>query len=703
MRNSLLSKKLKRTETRLLIIDDNQIRYNQILELLSSKGHQVKAYLLDDIKIFEKQLHNTWDVIIFGRAYDLKIEQALTLIQASKQPHLPILMLKPDDYQFEQYMSYIQKGIYDLVNLDYSARFYIDVIRALSYSRLVQTQQYLQDELENAQSQAQALVEDSNKAVAIIQEGIHMQANAEYLALFGFVREDEIIGLPLLDVLQPQDLNDFKLRFKKISQGQFDQACFEMHTLQSHAAGKNPLKIEFLPTAEEDALQLTIECESESHAAASMGYSKTSEGTDKAVAQPAAKIYQHINRMLLNHPANCNALVSFSLATCPNEIFHTNLNTLQGYFHNIQDFLKEQTHLPIFKIETGLLAGLVQAESAAVLHSRLAGLTALEKPQLLSVGQSSYPLQLKLGYSELKGEISSEDQLEQLLNRAFRTNLPGLNKESDLELASTIQLAPLGFETDSLLDQPSLLQTLQQKLESGDIRLKYQQLYDKYDTSLYTYEVTSGFIHENKWYDLAGLQELAEDSQLSIKVDRWVLVEACKQLHNFITQYPEAKLIVNLNAPILLEDPQLPELVAKLLTIVGSRLSHPLILQFSENDLTHDLPLVQKQILLLRKHGAEVALRDFGSSIYSESLLSQVDINYLVLDTRLSQMLENEDQTQQLQEKIASFLTIKPVEILLTELNDMNLFANAWNVEARFLEGNYFQKKLDHLSDVQDQ
>ncbi|EPL3236602.1 hypothetical protein ACTV9J_002679, partial [Acinetobacter baumannii] len=29
MRNSLLSKRLKRTEIRLLIIDDNQLRYNQ--------------------------------------------------------------------------------------------------------------------------------------------------------------------------------------------------------------------------------------------------------------------------------------------------------------------------------------------------------------------------------------------------------------------------------------------------------------------------------------------------------------------------------------------------------------------------------------------------------------------------------------------------------------------------------------------------
>ena len=97
VRNPLLSKKLKRTETRLLIIDDNQIRFNQICEQLTANEHRVQAYLLDDIKNFEKQLHLTWDLVIFGRAYDLKVDQALTLIRASQQPNLPLLLLKPDD------------------------------------------------------------------------------------------------------------------------------------------------------------------------------------------------------------------------------------------------------------------------------------------------------------------------------------------------------------------------------------------------------------------------------------------------------------------------------------------------------------------------------------------------------------------------------------------------------------------------------
>ena len=130
-----------------------------------------------------------------------------------------MLLIKPDQYEPAQYNHYIYKGVYDVINLDFPERFYIGLVRALSYYRLVQAQQRLSIELEMAQNQAQTPVQESHKAVAIIQEGIHIQANNEYLNLFGLEKEDEVIGLPLLDILQPEDLNDFKQRFKKSVRG----------------------------------------------------------------------------------------------------------------------------------------------------------------------------------------------------------------------------------------------------------------------------------------------------------------------------------------------------------------------------------------------------------------------------------------------------------------------------------------------------
>ncbi|MBP8006703.1 MAG: EAL domain-containing protein, partial [Acinetobacter sp.] len=690
--NSLLSKKLKRTETRLLIIDDNQLRYNQISALFAAQDHQIQATLLDDLKAFEKQLNLAWDIVIFGRAYDLKIEQTLSLIQASAQPSLPVLLLEPDDYQAEQYQTYIHKGIYDVLNLESPEKFYINIVRTLSYSRLVQAEHRLLSELEAAQTQAQSLVAESHKAVAILQEGIHIEVNAEYATLFGFDSADDLVGLPILDVLQPEDLGQFKLRFKKISQGQFEQARFELRT-QNPVIKNNPLHVEFLPSGNEDEIQLNIECETTQQSVAAAVPNTTA--TEKSSSLFNA--LQQINRQLTNHPANSNALVLFSLNNCPNEVFQKDWHATKAYFSNIPNFIKEQVSVPVYQVDTALYVALFQAESKVVLNSLLISLNGLQKPQLLITEQYNFPLHLKLGYCELTKQIPDEAHFERILSKAFLLALPVFNTPKiDTNIGLTTEHIPKTV-------QISLLQELKQKLDTGDIHLKYQQTYDKQDQYTHTYEVSSGFIHNNQWQDLSDLADLKDDPELSVQLDRWILVEACKQLHNFITQYPKAKLIINLNHHILLSDKKLPELVAKLLTIIGSKQAHPIILQFSEQALQQNLTQAQPQIALLRQYGAEVAIRGFGNSIYSDTILQQIDTQYVSFHPTLSKMLASDKEMVALQEKVLHFIAQKPVEIFLNELNDMNLFANAWNVESRFLQGNYFQKKLDRLTDVQDQ
>ncbi len=88
--------------------------------------------------------------MIFGRAYDLKIDQALTLIRASQQPSLSAdCYLKPDDYDATQYTSYVRKGIYDIINLDYLNDFYFRLLGALSFSAYNSHNEQLMTELDN--------------------------------------------------------------------------------------------------------------------------------------------------------------------------------------------------------------------------------------------------------------------------------------------------------------------------------------------------------------------------------------------------------------------------------------------------------------------------------------------------------------------------------------------------------------------------
>ena len=303
-------------------------------------------------------------------------------------------------------------------------------------------------------------------------------------------------------------------------------------------------------------------------------------------------------------------------------------------------------------------------------------------------------------------QILHQDQTTPLLQDLEFSLEPTSTVVANTQTEKPIETTP---KVENLYIEPippkenALIETLQNALTQGEIHLKYQQLFDKQDECLHTYEVTSGFIFNNEWHNCSDLKDLSENAELSIQLDRWILVEACKQLHNFIIQYPEAKLIVNLNKHILLHDKSLPDLVTKLITIIGSSVENPLILQFNEEDIHINLADAQKQIQLLIASGAEISLRKFGTAAYSSSLLKHITIQYVCLDEQFATKLEHEESQEELTHQLTSFQEIQDFEIILRDLNNMNLFANAWNVNARFIQGDYFQKKLDHLIDVQEQ
>lgn len=885
MRNTLFTQKLKLSEIRLLIVDDNQVRYNKIVEILQDKSLQVNALLLDDISSFEKQLATSWDLIIFGRAYDLKLEQAFPIIQNSIQPDIPVLMLRDEDYHPDQYSQYLNKGVFDILNLDFTASTYMMLVRALSYSRSIQANKRLNEELENMQQHAQQLAHESNKAIALLEEGIHAEVNEEYVKLFGFKSEDDLIGLPVMDVLQPKNIQQFKQNFKKISQGQFEQTGLEISTSNPNAT-HSYLKLEYFP-AEDGAVQLIID---------------TIEGKGSALGSekihPLSSAMLSIMRHIKNNPANFNTLVVMGLKQCPEAILEAHWEEKLNYFREVTKYLQDYNDATVYRVDPLTYVTLVQTESQAVLDARLSSLKSLQKPQLLTIAGKTLPLNLRLGYQVLTEQQYDDESFLAVVGQAYDTSLPEAKAQANDDFLSLIEETPapvatpvpsvalemdiepatlsqvvtpvvepvapvstigdldldldLGLDTDiatsapviepvvasplndsldldlsldiapldtptvqpetsvgndldlsldlepiatstakpslsleieqpeikldglslqldepvttapamsglSLeVEQPSvelavdnvapviepvavqaveiepiaptapivepvaptmmetpvptikptasssadwspMLKSLQQNLQHGLVSLRFQQYYDKDDSTMFTYEVSSSFIYDNAWKDLVDMPDLDEAPELSIELDRWMVIEASKQLHNFVTQYPNSRIVVNLNQHIL-TNPQFPELVGKLAKMIGGQQQRPLVLQFSEKALSENVGISQHYIAELKKQGVDIAVRGFGTLLLSKTILERIPMDIIGLHTDFNKQVHNTNGAAELQEKMNEFKEICPnANFVLHGLDDMNSFANAWNVEARFIESAYFQKKMDNL------
>lgn len=96
---------------------------------------------------------------------------------------------------------------------------------------------------------------------------------------------------------------------------------------------------------------------------------------------------------------------------------------------------------------------------------------------------------------------------------------------------------------------------------------------------------------------------VAQQYQLEGKLDRWVLLNAAKELKSFMAQHPKARLLINLGADSI-QDKTLPQVLAKLIGALKSS-TKPLIVQFNEAIVTTYLQLAKTQIEALQHTGVQ--------------------------------------------------------------------------------------------------
>lgn len=78
----------------------------------------------------------------------------------------------------------------------------------------------LEASLRETERRCEALLDSSRDPIAYVHEGMHVRANKAYLDMFGFEEFDELQGMSLLDMIAPDDAEDFKALLKKLSKGE---------------------------------------------------------------------------------------------------------------------------------------------------------------------------------------------------------------------------------------------------------------------------------------------------------------------------------------------------------------------------------------------------------------------------------------------------------------------------------------------------
>src|SRR5687767_9213782 len=248
----------------------------------------------------------------------------------------------------------------------------------------------------------------------------------------------------------------------------------------------------------------------------------------------------------------------------------------------------------------------------------------------------------------------SQEQPEQLLRSAdmamYRAKAAGRARYEMFDRAMhTDALARLQLETD-----------LRRAVEQGEFRLHYQPL-----VSLRTGRIT-GLEALLRWeHPLRGLVQpsefipIAEETGLIIRIGRWVLSEACRQLAEWQKAHPrEQPLSMGVNLSV--KQFSQPDLLDQLASVIRTSGIAPgcLRLEITEAALIDKGGAAMPLLTQIKQLGAQIYLDDFGTGYSSLIYLHRLPIDAIKIDRELVSTMDTDDKNLRLVRTILTFAQI---------------------------------------------
>ncbi len=190
---------------RLLIAERSENAAYQFDSLLRDAGVATRPEVIELPMAIDKLAHA--DMMICNAALP-ELNQLLPRL-VSLAPRVPIILVSNDEAPLTAAEG-MELGAADVVAEADSQHLVLVVKRELEHvCRNLQYRQ-MKKALAEAEQRCQLLLESSRAAIAYVHEGMHIHANEHYLKLFGFDDADDLLGLPLIDLMATDSVSPLK-------------------------------------------------------------------------------------------------------------------------------------------------------------------------------------------------------------------------------------------------------------------------------------------------------------------------------------------------------------------------------------------------------------------------------------------------------------------------------------------------------------
>lgn len=669
---------------KILFIENSVEDAEQIITLLRNAGIAVRPARA----ITPEQLHTTLeelspDLVLFNPGVTgMPLRSVAQQIEAtSRDIALVACVPKIDDQSVAEMF---QDGVQGVASRSQPKQLITVVKREFDSLNTRRQVRRLESALRETERRCDALLDSSNDPIAYVHEGMHVRANRSYLDTFGYTDDEDLLGLPILDLIGPSHAEAFKNLLRALSRGEKADHSLELHARRAdgstfsataefaHATfeGEPCLQIVFRRQQIDPAL---VEQLQRDPVTGLFNRARMLECIDHAVA--AASEGRKGQSLLLVEPDNWTPIVNGIGLGKADELLaafarRVNIHLGQG---DVAGVLADHT-----------IGVILHAEADDTIRQWIEGLQKAIAEEIFDLGSQSITLTASIGGSLLGEKNANTDMLLNQAGQALRSAQSQGGNRSELH-------DPAAREKADAERERNWLGLIRQALTQNEFALYHQQTISLQDAEGDYSEILLRMNGPQGEVSPGFFMPIAEKYGLNAEIDRWVLNQAILGLKARDRAGIPTTFFVKLTADSI--QPQANLLPWLERSLKQASLKHGrLVLEMTESKVVTMLRPAQEFINAWKKLGGFFALEQFGSGLNSFQLLSHIDADYLKIDRSfmadLPQHPENQKKITEICQHAHEMKRMTVAEWVEDAASTSLLFACGVD----FVQGNFLQE-----------
>lgn len=682
----------------LLVIDDDQLYAERIVDLLGSYYDSVNLGFLDDKEELLKALRQPWDTLVFGQAYDMNFTEVVGIVQEQGIDLPSVCLINKDTIA----NAHNEAGLPSILNgtmvkaLSADQEMAVVMAICLLHDNLRSRQQLktLQHVISEAEQRANVLIKNSKSAVAYIDQGIHIFANDPYLQLFGFESMNDIIGIPVIDLIAGGDnVKAFKQFLRQFDKGNRKDVEFNFESKRTDGSTfEAKLQLAVATLDGEPVTQIIIQQNNTNSAdvakrlaAAERKDSLTGIDNRLGFELQLTKAYEQAKQGALT--AGLFYIQLDNVGKIRSSLGLQGVDTtVQQVAYALDELMTNQVAADSYvsRFSDTAFTILVENQNTAALEKLAKKIGSTISDMLIEVDKRTTSTTVSIAIVKIeKNTPEPKVLLERALDAINQIMIETSNH------GDTYHLYDASEHANS--DDHALAESLVDAIANNRFELSFQPIYDiNHDRSdffevylrLPLADANNTVLTPDQFMAVAKAHKLLE------KIDRWILINACKKINDVRKSHPDARLLVQLTNASLI-DKKLPSVASQLINAVGGK-AGALTLQFNEKDIADHLTVAKSQFKALNQVNCQLGINNFGSSAKSVELANFVQPDMVRLARNYVDSLDNPENLETVKSLIMRTNEIS-VDVLMPYIEDAATMSVAWSVGARYLQGYYLE------------